>query len=94
VLLSHADRTRINDQARPIPLLPGNGASMGTMLVDGFYRGTWKIVRDGDRATLRIRPFARLAKRRADALCAEGARLLAFAAADAATRDVELGSAD
>jgi len=90
VLLSHADRTRINDAGHAIPLLPGNGGAMGTLLVDGFYRGTWKIAREGERATLQIAPFTRLGKAQADALTAEGMRLLAFAAADRAGHDVRV----
>jgi Winged helix DNA-binding domain len=43
VLLSHAERSRINDLGRPIPPAPGNGAQMGTFLVDGFLRGTWRL---------------------------------------------------
>jgi Winged helix DNA-binding domain len=46
VLLSHAERSRINDLGHPIPPAPGNGAQMGTFLDDGFLRGTWRI-RDG-----------------------------------------------
>jgi hypothetical protein len=46
VLLSHAERSRINDLGGQIPLAPGNGARMGTFLVDGFLRGTWRL-RDG-----------------------------------------------
>jgi hypothetical protein len=94
VLLSHADRARINDDARPVPLFPGNGAVRGTVLVDGFYRGTWKIVRHGDRATLHVEPFRRVDKREAGDLAAEGQRLLAFAAADAPSHDVVLVAGD
>jgi hypothetical protein len=42
VLLSHADRSRIILDGRNPPLFPGNGAALGTVLVDGFLRGTWK----------------------------------------------------
>ena len=45
VLLGHADRSRIIPPGRSIPLPPGNGASMGTILVDGMYAGTWRIAR-------------------------------------------------
>src|SRR6266545_63301 len=38
LLLSHADRTRVNPDRRPVPLPPGNGASFGTVLVDGVFR--------------------------------------------------------
>lgn len=50
VLLSHADRARIIPAGRRVPLPPGNGATMGTLLVDGFLRGTWRIRRERDGA--------------------------------------------
>jgi hypothetical protein len=77
-----------------VPLFPGNGGVRGTVLVDGFYRATWRIVRRGDRATLHVVPFRRLGKRAADDLTAEGQRLLAFAAADAETQDVAVAAGD
>jgi winged helix DNA-binding protein len=92
VLLSHADRTRMDDRGHPIPLAPGNGAVMGTVLVDGFHRATWRIAREGDRAILRVAPYAPLARREAEAVAEEAAALLAFAAADAADRDVAITS--
>ena len=52
VLLGHADRSRIIPAGRSIPLPPGNGAQMGTILLDGVLAGTWRIRRAGDRATL------------------------------------------
>jgi hypothetical protein len=55
VLLSHADRTRINPTGRRVPLLPGNGAAAGTLLTDGEWTATWKLTRP---ATLEIVPFA------------------------------------
>ena len=57
VLLGHADRSRIIPAGRSIPLPPGNGAQMGTILVDGVFAGKWRVRRAGDRATLTIRPF-------------------------------------
>jgi hypothetical protein len=88
VLLSHADRTRIMPAGRTIPLRPGNGAAMGTLLVDGFYRADWRIVRDGDAATLNVEPYERLSKADAAAVTAEAERLLDFAAGDAVVREV------
>lgn len=88
VLLSHAGRTRIMDADRRVPLPPGNGGICGTMLVDGFYRGTWKIARRRGAATLLVQPFEPLSARDRIALTEEGARLLAFAAADAGDHDV------
>ncbi len=88
VLLSHADRTRVIATDRRTPLFPGNGAAMGTFLVDGFARGTWRIARSGSVATLRIEPWARLSKKDTAALTAEGERLLDFAAGDAEVHEV------
>jgi hypothetical protein len=88
VLLAHADRTRIMPAGRTIPLRPGNGAAMGTVLIDGFYRADWRIVRDGDAATLNIEPYERLSQANAAAVTAEGERLLDFAAGDAEVREV------
>ena len=92
VLLSHADRSRIVTGGRPIPLPPGFGGTRGTLLVDGMFQGTWQITRSGQRATLRIETFARLAGTDAGAVTEEGARLLAFAAAGA-DPDVVLSAA-
>jgi hypothetical protein len=78
LLLSHADRTRVIAADRKTPLFPGNGAAMGTFLVDGFARGTWRIAREGDAAMVCVEPYERLSKRDADAVAAEGRRLLAF----------------
>jgi hypothetical protein len=80
VLLSHADRTRVNPDGRPIPLPPGNGAAIGTLLVDGEFRATWRITRDDGAVSLTVRPFAPLAATDVDAVTAEAARLLAFVA--------------
>jgi hypothetical protein len=88
VLLSHADRSRIIADNRRVPLPPGNGGTTGTILVDGFFRGTWKIARKGTTATLVIAPFTPLPADDHIALAKEGARLLAFAAADVETHDV------
>jgi hypothetical protein len=80
VLIGHADRSRIITPGRSIPLPPGNGASMGTILVDGMYAGTWRIARSSGRATLSIRAFDALRADDRAALELEGAGLLAFAA--------------
>jgi hypothetical protein len=42
---------------------------------------------------VRIRPFVRLTARQRAEICAEGARLLGFAAPEAATHDVEIADA-
>jgi hypothetical protein len=120
VLLSFADRSRVIPHDRPVPLPPGNGASAGTLLIDGQWQANWKIIRgdgrsgasksgarsgasksDGKRGTgrsgsqgragqaiLRVEPFGRLGSADREAIEAEGAGLLAFAAAGADVRDV------
>jgi hypothetical protein len=90
LLLSFADRSRVIPHGHPVPLPPGNGASAGTLLVDGFWQADWKITRGQDRAVLDIRPFTRLDGSH-DAIVAEGGRLLAFAA-PAAAHDVRIAS--
>ncbi len=62
------------------------------MLIDGFWRATWKITRRRDAVTLDVETFARLSGEETAAVIAEGGRLLAFAAADAGERDVRLSS--
>ncbi len=76
-----ADRSRVIRDARAVPLPPGNGATTGTLLADGWWAGEWTITRGPGRATLEIRPFGSLGE---DAIAAEGRRLLEFAAPAAA----------
>jgi len=91
-LLSHADRTRIVPRGRQVPLPPGNGAVMGTMLVDGYLRGTWRIVRHDGSAVLMVEPDAPLAPAERLEVEQEGDALLRFAAAGATRLDVRIGS--
>lgn len=87
VLLSHADRTRIiADHHRAI--IMESRMLIGSVLVDGFAAGTWKIQRERDSAILYIQPFGTLSAPDRDALVEEGARLLEFVAPNAAIRDI------
>ncbi|MGH2883884.1 MAG: winged helix DNA-binding domain-containing protein, partial [Solirubrobacteraceae bacterium] len=86
LLLSHADRTRVITGDERVPLQPGLGARYGTLLLDGFFRGTWRITRHGDGAVLHVEPFAPTSDR--DGIAAEGEALLRFAVADASTYDI------
>jgi len=83
VLMAHADRTRFATDDDRRRLVTANGVVPGYLFVDGFLRGTWKIARERDAATLTIRPFRALAKRAASAVTNEAGRLLRFAAAGA-----------
>jgi hypothetical protein len=90
LLLSYADRARVNPGRRRVPLPPGLGGTGGTVLVDGLWQATWRIARPGAAATLLIEPFARLTPAQAAEVAAEGARLLAFAAPEAGPGEVYL----
>lgn len=98
VLLGHADRSRVIPTGPPrMRWFTGEGLLVGTVLIDGFVNGRWKIVREGDpkgsrhdRATLIVEHFVRLRKQDRVALTAEGRRLLTFAAADARSHDLRL----
>jgi hypothetical protein len=74
VLFSHHDRTRITEPGRRIPLPPGLGARAGTILLDGYFRGTWKLENDA----LRIDSHGPLSDTIAARLNHEGKQLLAF----------------
>jgi hypothetical protein len=84
LLLSYSDRSRVIEDGRTVPLPPGDGASTGTVLVDGMWRGTWKIAA----GVLSIETFAPLPAADRAAVLAEGARLVRFAAPDADSHDV------
>jgi Winged helix DNA-binding domain len=90
-LLGYKGRTRMIDaddrRLLDAPIL-GN---FRTFLVDGRVAGRWKITREGDAAALAIDPVVRLSRAEVDDLADEGARLLAFLAGDAGTRDVRIG---
>ena len=66
----------------------------GTLLVDGFVQGTWKLTSGRRRATLAIEAFRRLPKRQAAAVEREGERMLAFAAAEGASRELGLQTSE
>jgi len=84
VLLGHADRSRVIPDGGGKWFFPTEGLLVGTILVDGFLAGRWRIGQQRDRATLLIDPFVRLRKDNRTALIQEGRRLLGFAAAGAA----------
>ena len=78
---SHADRRRIVPDGRRPPLFGGNGGVLGTVLVDGFLAGTWRLdgaageaaTGDGGAVTSRCR------RPTSTSVTEEGLRLAAFA---------------
>jgi hypothetical protein len=83
LLLSYADRRRVNPEGRKVPLYPGNGGKLGEVLVDGMFVGQWRI----QSGTLLVEPFSPLAPADVAAVEEEGHALLAFAAADSEPDD-------
>jgi hypothetical protein len=93
LLLSHADRTRIlAEEHRRLVYLSKNLRVQATFLLDGFVAGTWRVERKKGTATLRLAPFAAIAKADAAALAAEGEALLRFLEPDATTYEVAQGA--
>jgi hypothetical protein len=91
LVLSHADRTRIVSDANRGRMATRNGIFPGTVLLDGFVAGMWRIARARDGATLVVEMFRdRVSARDRDAITAEGLRMLAFAA-PGAPADVRFG---
>jgi hypothetical protein len=78
VLLGHADRARVLPPGRRVPLPAGNGAAMGTVLLDGRYEADWQL-RTG---VLRITPYRALSPAERAELTAEAMRLAGFVAPD------------
>jgi hypothetical protein len=91
-LLSHFDRSRIiaDDFRKYVYTI--NGQIPGTVLLDGFVRGRWRIERDKTKATLKIERFDRWSPDEKESVIDEGQRLLTFAAAASPTRRVTVAA--
>src|SRR5262245_60328091 len=92
LLLSPADPSRCIPETYRTQGFTMDGPMPSIALVDGFTNATWKIIRSRNTATLTIKPFTRLSRKDSAALTEEGARLLAFAAADADAHDIRFTS--
>jgi len=76
-VLAHADRTRIlADPDRRRALKPK------TFLLDGFVRGTWRLIRGRRIIRIEVTPFQPIDGEDRIALAEEGMRLLSFIAGD------------
>jgi hypothetical protein len=84
LVLSHDDRTRILDRRFGI-----DGWLRGSILVDGFVRGTWRHDTKGSVATLLIALFEQVAATDREEVEAEAARVVDFLAADARSREIQ-----
>jgi hypothetical protein len=94
VVLSHADRSRIVDEAVRKRVQRINQVLPGTVLVDGRVTAMWSIDRAKGAATLAVTPLRPLDRAEREAVGDEGARLLAFTAAGADDHDVRIVDPD
>ncbi|HEX9141368.1 MAG TPA: winged helix DNA-binding domain-containing protein, partial [Gaiellaceae bacterium] len=89
-VLSHADRTRIVRPFDPKSVGYMEGATFGSVLIDGFVGATWTIKRSSKSSTLRLAFIdeRRMPRHERVAVEEEAARLLTFVASDASSREV------
>lgn len=92
VLLGHADRSRFFAADTVMPENAGLGRDVGTILVDGFVRGIWKLETGKSAATLRIQLLEGCPEGTRSAVTLEGEHLLAFLAGSSETREVVFGT--
>jgi hypothetical protein len=90
LILSHADRARVISEPDRQRLYSRNGIFPGTVLIDGFVRGMWRVTTARGVATLAIELF-READGDRDAVAAEGERLLEFAAPGSPDAELRFG---
>ncbi|MBB6097375.1 hypothetical protein HNR42_000789 [Deinobacterium chartae] len=86
LLLSHADRSRVISEPDRRRIFTPNGLGPGTVLLDGFVSGTWRLAHERSGATLQITPLRPFSAAEREAVAAEGTRLLEFAATTAQQR--------
>jgi hypothetical protein len=83
ILLAHHDRSRIIREEFRRHVYSVNGLLPSTVLVDGFVRGRWRILREKNESILSIERFDRWSPDEIAAVKEEGAGLLRFAATNA-----------
>src|SRR5262252_2578161 len=80
LILSHADRARVVSDGNRLRLYSRNGIFPGTVLLDGFVSGTWRLTRSRRTAVLTVELFGPVSSRDRAAVGDEALRLLRFAA--------------
>ncbi|MGZ8695348.1 MAG: winged helix DNA-binding domain-containing protein [Gaiellaceae bacterium] len=89
VLLAHADRTRMFDDATRARVIRKNGDVLPTILLDGVVAGKWWWRRRKDLATLEATPFVKLSRDTKAELEREAAIVLAVLEPAASRIEVE-----
>jgi len=80
LILAHADRARVVSDDNRLRLYTRNGIFPGTVLLDGFVAGMWRLTRSRRTAVLTVELFGPVRWRDRDAVGEEAQRLLGFAA--------------
>jgi winged helix DNA-binding protein len=88
LVLAHADRARVLSEPHRKRMYARANTFPGSVLIDGFVAGIWKITRPRPAAALTVELFENAPARIKDEVSAEGRRLLAFAAPEAGDQDV------
>jgi hypothetical protein len=91
LVLSHGDRSRVISEPDRQRLYTKNGIFPGTVLIDGFARGMWRVALARRAAVLTIELFGNADGPDRDAVTAEGERLLEFAALGTPDREIRFG---
>jgi Winged helix DNA-binding domain len=90
LVLSHADRSRVISDDDRKKLFSRQNVFPGTVLVDGFAAGMWRLSRAAGAAAVTVELFRPISSRDGEAIAEEGQRLLGFAAAGTAGRDIRI----
>ena len=91
LVLSHGDRSRIISEPDRQRLYTKNGIFPGTVLIDGFVAGMWRLTRARGATVLTIEMFGPSGGPDRDAVAAEVERLLEFTAPGSPDAEVRFG---
>jgi hypothetical protein len=91
LVLSHGDRSRVISEPDRQRLYSKNGIFPGTVLIDGFVRGMWRVATARRAAVLTVELFGDVGRRDRDAAAAEGERLLEFASPGGPGNEIRFG---
>jgi Winged helix DNA-binding domain len=91
LVLSHGDRSRVISEPDRQRLYTKNGIFPGTVLIDGFVRGMWRVATARRAAVLTVELFGDVGGPDRDAVTAEGERLLEFASPGSPDNEIRFG---
>lgn len=90
LVLSHADRSRVLSDDDRRRLYSRANVFPGTVLVDGFAAGIWRLARSDRSAAVTVELFRPVPDRDRDAIAAEADSLLGFAATGTARQLIKI----